>query len=181
MPAPQGGPVVLSTGFLRTPSGSFQRPANATAYASGQLIANSITVALCVPVTLSGAARLSGGSGMVRRVWFMSSNGLAWVTSAVRVHLFTSAPVYTNGDGGNVNGGLTETNAPSYLGWCDIANLTPRFSGGVKCMGSPAQGTEMNFQCADGSTSLYAVCEARGAINPAASDIITVGAEIWPD
>lgn len=42
---------------------SMSRPADNTAYSAGDLIGNSGTAASVVPITFSGAARISGGSG----------------------------------------------------------------------------------------------------------------------
>lgn len=44
-------------------TGSFSRPGDNTAYAAGDLIGNSGTAGSVVPITFTGAARISGGSG----------------------------------------------------------------------------------------------------------------------
>lgn len=53
------------TGASRRVTGTMTRPANATAYAAGDIIANSGTAASVVPITFSGAARLDGGNARI--------------------------------------------------------------------------------------------------------------------
>jgi hypothetical protein len=46
-------------------SGSVARPADATTYAPGDIIGNSLTAASVVPITFAGAARVTNGSGRI--------------------------------------------------------------------------------------------------------------------
>jgi hypothetical protein len=101
----------------RLPSANFTRPADTTAYASGDLVANSTTVGSVVPMTFSPCTKGAGRSGQIRRVR-ISKTGTSITNTTVRVHLFSVLPtVSTNGD----NGAITiATGAAGYLGQVDV-------------------------------------------------------------
>jgi hypothetical protein len=101
----------------RKPSANFTRPADTTAYASGDLVANSTTVGSVVPLTFSPCTKGAGRSAQIRRVR-ISKTGTSITNTTVRVHLFNVLPtVSTNGD----NGAITiATGAAGYLGQVDV-------------------------------------------------------------
>lgn len=57
-----------SHGVTRRVTATMTRPADATAYAAGDIIANSGTAASVVPITFDGAARTAKGSGRLMGV-----------------------------------------------------------------------------------------------------------------
>src|SRR5213082_294872 len=81
-----------------TPSSSFTRLANTTAYASGQLVGDNATAGSVTRMSWA-AARVAAGSFSVRRARCNKStnttaNGLFWL------HLYSASPTLTNGDAG---------------------------------------------------------------------------------
>jgi hypothetical protein len=153
----------------RAPSASFTRPADTTAYASGDLVANSTTVGSVVPLTFSRCTRGGGNSGQVRRVR-ISKTGTSITNTTVRVHLFSVLPtVSTNGD----NGAITiATGAAGYLGQVDVV-INQAFTDGA----AGQLTTEINHN----SVTLYGLLEARGAWTPASAEVITVSLECAED
>ena len=95
---------------------SFTRPANTTQYAQNELVANHGTAGSVEPL------RFSVGQGMKKgrivRVRFFTDNE-AVTTATFNLHLFTRAPVPTNGD----NAAFAVSTARYFLGTvaCDLA------------------------------------------------------------
>jgi hypothetical protein len=155
-------------------SANFNRPANTTAYASGDLVANNTTAGSVTVLTFNNATRIAAGSGMVRRARIKKSDvGVA--SAAFRVHLFSAAPTVTNGD----NGVLSMTGLASYLGALDVI-VDQAFTDGAFGAGLPRSGSEITFRLASGST-IYGLLEARGAYPPANAETFTVELEILQD
>jgi hypothetical protein len=153
----------------RLPSANFTRPADTTAYASGDLVANSTTVGSVVPMTFSPCTKGAGRSGQIRRVR-ISKTGTSITNTTVRVHLFSVLPtVSTNGD----NGAITiATGAAGYLGQVDVV-INQAFTDGA----AGQLVTEINFN----ALTLYGLLEARGAWTPASAEVITVTLESAED
>lgn len=156
---------------------TFTRPANTTAYAIGQLVANSTTAGSMAPLALA-CARKAGGTGLVRRVRVSSSNP-ATVGASLRVHLFKTPPTSTVGDGGAFAGAVNGVTAV-HLGACDVV-LDRGFSDGAKGIGAPGVGSDILFDTAAGSANLYALIEARSAYTPLSGETLTVAAEVLRD
>lgn len=76
-------------------SATFTRPANTTAYASGQLIANSTTAGSVVPMQFT----LPGGAPIVVRVRLSTNVTTGWGSGSITVNLWSCKPTYTSGDG----------------------------------------------------------------------------------
>lgn len=167
-------------GVILTPSYNFTRPADTTAYASGDLVANSTTagsvVALSWVVGYSSQAP-NRRAGMIRRVRFYSSDNDT-TNASFRIHFYTANPVSTaptNGDNGAL---AVQVSNASYLGAVDVTwdrtiNTADAFGVGV-----PNSGAEMNFNLGPDGTTIYALIEARAAYTPASGEVLTVVPEI---
>ena len=80
---------------IATPSSSFTRPADVTAYSAGDLIASSTTAAsVVVPVI---AIPFAGNSAIIPRVRLSTNVTTGWAVT-VTVTLWSVAPTYTAGD-----------------------------------------------------------------------------------
>jgi hypothetical protein len=152
----------------RLPSTSFTRPADTTAYASGDLMANSTTAGSVVPMTFSPVTRGASRSAQIRRVR-ISKTGTSVTNASVRLHLYnTSTITAANGD----NGAWSTSAAASYVGSVDVTidkAMTDGAAGNATC--------EFNT----GSISLYGLLEARGAYTPASAEVFTVTLESVED
>lgn len=151
---------------------AFTRPADTTAYASGDLVANSTTAGSCLPITVPIGAG-PGQKGMVRRVDLVKS-GTSATNAAFRVHLYDAAAAITfaNGD----NGAWSTNRVASYLGYCDITAMQS-FTDGCSGQGASAVGYEINFRLPASVAQIYAVLEARGAYTPASAETFTLSVE----
>ena len=167
-------------GHVVTPSASFIRPADATAYASGDLVANSTTAASVRPLMFANAVRQAGGSGRIRR-GRLRKNSDDTTNPSFRLHLFDSDPTMvapTSGDNGAIQ--LTGAMA-SHLGSIDFdMTAIDIHADGNWDSGVPHVGQEINF-VVPGGTALYGLLEARAAYTPADSEVFAVTLEIQQD
>lgn len=168
-----GAALVQLSGATALPSASFTRPADTTAYASGDLVANSTTAGEVVPLSLA-AARTAAGSGLIRRVR-LRKTGTSVTNAVFRVHLYNALPTPSNGD----NGAWLTSASASYLGAFDVT-VDRAFSDGAVGTGAPLVGADIAFKLASG-TSVYALVEARGAYTPVSAETFTVALDVIQD
>lgn len=156
------------------PSANFTRPADTTAYAVGDLVANSTTAGSVAAMQFT-AARVAAGSFMLRRCKIAKSG--TGVTSALfRLHLFTAAPAtVTNGD----NGAFSVSGVADYLGAFDVT-VDRAFTDGAAGVGVPVSGSEITVKLASGQI-IYGLLEARGAYTPGNAEVFTVTLEDLQD
>lgn len=150
--------------------GSFTRPNDTTAYASGDLVANSVTAGSVVPVTVT-ASLANDGKVAIPRVRLKKS-GTSLTNASFRVHLYKTTPTCTNGD----NGAWLTTES-TYIGAFDVT-IDRAFSDAAKGTGAPLIG---NFAIAEMSAStmtIFALIEARAAYTPVANEVFTLACEV---
>ena len=147
---------------------SFTRPADTTAYASGDLVANS-TTAGSVAAPVVRPAQEAGGSQLIRRVRLVKST--SGLTGAVfRVHFYAAASLtFANGD----NAAWSTNRAVGYLGASDIT-MDRAFTDGALGIDVPLRGGEI---VAPRDLPLLAVVEARGAYTPGNAEVFTIDVE----
>ncbi len=154
---------------------SFTRPADTTAYGSGDLVANSTTAGSVVPLKFP-IGKSNGLAFEIRRARIRKS-GSTPTNGTFRLHLWNGVPgVVTNGD----NGALAVANLKSYLGYFDFATV---ISIGTGCVqhAVPAIGVPLAVTaCGDGNNlggMIYGLLEARGAYTPESGEVIAVQLE----
>lgn len=153
-------------GRIATPSANFTRPSDTTAYASGDLVANSTTAGSVTPLSWT-AARVAAGSFMVRRVRLRKS-GTSTANASFRVHLYSASPTPANGD----NGAWSTDGVANYLGSVDVT-VDKAFTDGAQGIGTPGAGSEISVALASGQT-IYGLVEARAGYTPASAEVFTV-------
>ncbi len=157
-------------------SASFTRPADTTAYAVGDLVANSVTAGSVAPMSVA-LARVNGGTGVINRLRLATSKtGLA-LTETFRVKFYRTSPTSSVGD----NGVFATTNgiAAGYIGYADVV-LNQAQGDGTKGSVQPAAGA-MTFQSGAATTNLFALIEARTAYTPASGEVFTLEVEVCRD
>jgi hypothetical protein len=153
-------------GHVARSSASFTRPADTLVYASGDLVANSITAGSAVPLTFS-LARAAGKGGMIRRAR-LRKTGASIANAAFRLHLYSALPVVANGD----NGAWLSDKAANYVGHLDFV-LDKAFSDGAAGNAVPAVGSEIIFT----ADTYYGLLEARGGYTPASAEVFNLDLE----
>lgn len=152
------------------PSASFTRPNNTTAYASGNLVANSTTAGSVVPMAIALGNYIATGQTRLTRVR-LAKSGTTPTNASFRVHLFGALPTVANGDGGV----WSANKAANYLGSIDVASMKA-FTDGCCDVGAATAGSEFLIRLPAGAT-IYALLEARAAYTPVANEVFTLTLE----
>lgn len=157
--------IVASTNII-LPTANFTRPADTTAYASGDMVANSTTAGSVVPMSLT-VNSVSGRKVYLRRVVLLKST--TGVTAPnFRIHFYTTSPTIASGD----NAAYSTTQSGHF---CDMdVNMytTAIFSDGNDGIGTPNNGAECAV--APATTVVFALIEARGAYAPGNAEVFTI-------
>lgn len=156
--------------FTVQAAATITRPSDTTAYASGDLIANSTTAGSVTPFSFLVAD--AGGCGVIYSCRIDKSDATAAITSA-RMHFFTVSPLVANGD----NGAFQPTLKAGYLGSYDLA-IDRKFSDGY--VGFGVASTEKRpFKLATDVVTLYGLLEARAAYTPVSAEVFTAYVDIY--
>jgi hypothetical protein len=155
--------------MIITPFASFARPADTTAYTIGDLVANNTTAASVSPMEF--AVKAVGGSGVIRRVRLFKDDETT-TAAAFKLHLFTAAPVVTNGD----NGALAVTTVENYLGYAVVDMSTGAMASATDLM--KMVDTAIYFRFPDLASKLYGLIEALAAYTPSSGETFKVTLEI---
>lgn len=155
----------------RTISARFARPADTTAYASGDLVANSTTAGSVIPLAMRAHRSRKGGMTRIRRVRLLKS-GTGITNASFRVHFYSTQPSVTNGD----NGVWLSTQS-GYLGSVDVA-VDRVFSNGAAGVGNLADNAEILATTTTARQNIFALIEARGTYTPGSAEAFTVEADV---
>ncbi len=166
LPALSSGRVPVASGLVANPSANFTRPADTTAYAVGDLVANNTTAGSVTPMSFT-AASVSGGTFSALKVR-LKKTGTSITNAAFKLHLYTTSPTVTNGD----NGAFLSNQAATWLGSFDITSMTV-FSDGAAGNGVATVGSAISVILASGQI-IYGLLEARGAYTPISGEVFTV-------
>lgn len=153
--------------MLRYPSASFTRPNDTTAYAQGDLIANSTTAGSVTP--LRWVFNTFSTYALIRRILVTRSNTTA-ATTNFRLFLFDAAPTVTNGDNAAFAGAFGQTILATFTGTINLeGNSNGRF--GVLT-------PEALVAPAALPGPLWGLLTADGAYTPVANEVFTLRPEV---
>jgi hypothetical protein len=147
-------------------SANFTRPADTTAYAAGDLVANSTTAGSVTPMTF----RLGYGQALVLRQARIRINSATNTNASFNLHLYSSSPTVTNGD----NSAWLSTSS-NYLGTMAISGTTQAFSDNVVGVGTyvnTAVGTPWVL-LGDNNYLVYGLLSATAAYTPTSGGVFT--------
>jgi hypothetical protein len=169
--------AIIVGGKTCAPSASFTRPADTTAYADGDLVANNTTAGSVAAMEFTNFIDPNQRSGCIRRARIHKS-GTGVTNSSFRLHLFTASP--------GVGGGDNAAFVPSVVtGWLGSIAVTVDEAGtaGSVGVGVPVTGSEINFTLTQPQTNvtLYGLLEAKGAYTPGNAEVFTVTLEAYVD
>lgn len=154
-------------------SNTITRPADTTAYASGDLVANSTTAGSVTPFSFTNAVRFPGGSVRIERCRIQKS-GTSTSNAAFRVHIYSATPAsIANGDNG-----AWSTSIAGYVGAFDVT-LDRAFTNGAEGAGLSLTSTPMTCKAAGSAVTLFALLEARGSYTPASAETFTILLEAY--
>jgi hypothetical protein len=148
--------------------GTLQRPADVNAYATGDIIAQSVTAGSCSAIPMAVAIAVDRPGAIIR--CRLKVDDPAWLGAAVVVHVFRDPPTFGNADNAAFAGGLTESN---YVDAFDIT-LSDQFSDFVSGIGVARGPRFMAFRPHAGTQNVYAVLETKTAVTPASGATFTL-------
>jgi hypothetical protein len=147
-------------------SANFTRPADTTAYVSGDLVANSTTAGSVSPLTFV----IPNRGFKLWRVGLLRSS--TTVTDAqFRLHLYNDSPTCANGDNG-----AWSTTVSGYQGYVDIDGQNQAFSDDGMAFGVYVNNAVFApmFIYTDADRLLYGLVESRDTYGPASAEVFTV-------
>lgn len=163
--------MALSGRGIVNPTDNFTRPADATAYASGDLVANSTTAGSVTSLNFASSARYTQGAGFITRCRLEKST-TSLTLAQFRVHIYTAAPTgIANGDNG-----AWSTNRAGYIGAIDIT-MDRAFVDGAYGEDNPMGNEYIYFKLSSGQ-ALRGLIEARAAYAPGNAEVFTASLEI---
>lgn len=159
---------VSPLGFPKTITVDVTRPADAIAYAAGDAISNSTTAPTTGGFTLTGAARKSGGSGIITDVCVMSSADPATRLSG-EVWFFNQSVTNIND---NTAFGVTDTEIKTCVGVVPFTLFDAGNNGYAHLTG-----LNILFTCV-GSADLRFLLRCRNTYTPTNPETLTVMVKI---
>lgn len=164
IPQPVAQPRVLA-------SCTFTRPANTTAYSSGDLVANSVTAGSVVPCSLTLAQSVNRYVTISRVA--VAFNDTTLTNASFRVHLYNTCTITAaNGD----NGAWSTNKVANWVGAADVTVATA-FTDGAKGVGIPNTGTQVMTAPTTGARTICALLEARAGYTPTSAEVFTISVE----
>lgn len=153
-------------------SQTITRPADTTAYADNDLVANNTSAGSVTPFLFSDVVRQLGYRTKIVRA-SLAVFGTAITNGSFRLHLFTSAPTVANGDNGAL---AVATNASSHIGYIDIALAVAGAAGGkgwtVSTVIQPPSFVSTS------SKNLWGLLQAKAAYAPASAETFACSLEV---
>ena len=158
----------------KTNAVSFTRPADTTAYASGDQVANSVTAASVLAMEFVGIARSANAPVRIKAI-VLKKSGTGVANAQFRAHFYEKKPSDVSGIVGGDNAAWS-TKDRGYVGSIDVT-VDKAFTDG-----SAGRATGDIIARADvSSRSLYVLLEARAAYTPASAEVFTALLEIERD
>jgi hypothetical protein len=160
---------------------SFQRPADVLAYAAGDVISDSTSVAAVLQFPL--CARIPGGGGAILRAHIALDVNIA-APPDLELYLFSSAPT-DHLD--NAALALADADLPKINAVYDLAGSNAKIvNAGVSPAGalyyiSGNAANRHGFVCASGDDSLYALLVTRSALTPVSAMKVIATLELEQD
>ncbi len=167
----QGGGTSITGSQATDPTSTFTRPANTTAYSSGNLIASSTTAGSIVVPSFSLANY--AGSAIIPKIGLATNATTGWGVT-LTMNLWTSAPTYTNGDGG-AYAVATSGAGKYYLG--QFSCILIQFADGASGECSPAYGNVVKVTLPSG-VAIYWDLQATGTVTPISQQTFTATARV---
>lgn len=159
-------------GRIVTPTTSTTRPADTTAYAVGDLVANSVTAGSVVALSFTSAGRIASGNGAIVGASIQKSTNVT-TNVALRLHLFTVIPTFTSAGDNSAMATVVVASAKGYLGYIDVPAFTG-FSDVAWGSGAPDNARGVIPFVAAATPTIFGILEARGAFTPGNAEVFTV-------
>ncbi len=178
IPTDQAPVATKGQTITQAASSTITRPADTTAYTSGDLVANSTTAGSVTNLQFTTLARTSGGSGLIVSAKIQKSTNVV-TNVALRLHLFNTAPTYTSAGDNSAISSVVVASAKGYLGYIDITTFVA-FSDVAWGSGAP-DNTRGSIPFVATAQIIYGLLEARGAFTPGNAEVFTIVLDAMQD
>lgn len=159
-------------------SSTITRPADTAAYASGDLVANSVTAGSVNNLQFTTLARISGGSGVIIGAQIQKSTA-STTNAAFRLHLFNTAPTYTSAGDNSAISTVVVASGKGYLGYIDVTAMVA-FSDVAWGSGAP-DNSRGGIPYVATAQIIYGLLEVRGAYAPGNAEVFTIVVDALQD
>lgn len=153
------------TGLIKKTSDSFTRPANTTAYADTDLVANSTTAGSVVPLTFN----VGRGGIKIVGIRINKSDETDVANATFTLHLFGSSPTVANGDNGTLSHDLSDK-----FGTAAMAIMTAATDEAFTVTNGGSTVLPDGIYWYSSSGVIYGLLEAKAAYGPASGEVFTV-------
>jgi len=163
--------------YKTTVAASYTRPADTTAYATGDVVCNSTTAP--VVLTFTGMARANAGTGRIVGARLISDSA-AGTKGDFELHLFDLSTVTIQND--NAAWAPTDAHMLNEVGPIAFGSAPYVGSGNeIYRLSEGAGGLPLAFKCAAADANLYGILVVRSAYTPANAGVITIELEVEQD
>lgn len=149
-------------------SQTITRPADTTAYAAGDLIANSTTAGSVTPFRFY-IPRGLGKNLVIKGAKIVKSDQTDVANSAIDIWVFTSSPTVANGDNGALSADLVTA---GYIGQVSVGAMLAGTDDAIGVVSLADSAWLYNYLGA--ADSLYGLLEATAAYSPANAETFAV-------
>ena len=146
------------------------RPADTTAYADKDLVANSTSAGSVVAPSFTAARTVAGGGYVVGARIQKSTNVVT--NAAFRLHLFSVVPTFTSAGDNSALATVVVALAKGYLGYVDVTAMVG-FSDVAWGVGA-IDNSRGKLPFIAVAQTLYGVLEAKAAYTPGDSEVFTL-------
>lgn len=152
----------IATQVFESKSATFTRPNDTTAYAAGDVVANSTTAGSVLPLTfLMGSRRIKLYGAKITK------SAAAVTTAKFKLHLYKDSPTLANGDNG-----AWSTTSSNWIGSIDVDMSVNTFTDS-NTSSSVSTASPIIFT-ADVDGLVYGILTATAAYTPAAQETFSV-------
>lgn len=165
---PSGGEgrIGIVAGSTKSVITSFTRPADTTAYAVNDAVADSTTAPTIL--TFANMARANAGSGYITKAK-LTINSAVTTNASFRLWLYNASVTPTND---NAAFTLLNANADARIGYIDFALTTE--GTGSDCCECTVSNISLPFVTGAASTALYGLLEAKAAYTPTNAGVFKI-------
>ena len=163
--------VVLNTKRI---TAAYTRPANTTAYTSGDALSDSTTAPTALTFTNvgRGSGTAKGGTGVILSAQCVDS--VATASQSLELWVFSASPTATND-----NSAFAITDAEA-LNLVAVFPFTTWYASANNQV-SMADSFNKAFACVVGDSNLYGLAVVRGAITPSSGEVFTFALDVSQD
>lgn len=145
---------------------SFTRPADITAYAANDLVANSTTAGSVTPMSFVFPTGV--GESIHIRAIKVQKSGTTATNGDFHLRLYSSSPTVANGDNG-----AWSSNLSGYLGKVE-ATIVEAFTDGCASVSAIAEGSDVHYKFPPSTNTIYGLLVSDAAYTPASGEVFTI-------